>query len=225
MRIAKSRDYAVLTGDVVGSSRLSAPERRKLHTAMSQASTALLKAFKGAVPAPVEIFRGDGWQMLVTDPVQALRIALFYRATLRAGSPSRRLDTRLAIAVGRVDFVPADRVAEGDGAAYRLSGTALESMARRGRMRFVYPAHPAEKPLALVVHLVDGLVSRWSDRQALAVTGALRGWSQETIAAKSWDEPITQQAVAQHLDRAGWSYVEAALDYFEETLGSGEPPR
>jgi hypothetical protein len=223
MKIKKSADYAIITGDVIASTRLSVPERRELNVAMSKASTRLRRAFRSAVPAPVHIFRGDSWQLLVTDPGQALRIALFYRAMLRAGSGSSRLDTRMVIAVGRIDFIPGERIAEGDGPAYRLSGRALESMHRRERMRLVYPTHPAEEELSLVVHLLDGLVSRWSDKQALAVTGALRGWQQETIAKKVWSEPISQQAVAQHLDRAAWSYVESALAYFEKTVSGNVP--
>ena len=218
MRISKTRDYAIVTGDIIASSRLSVAQRRDLHGAMSRASSALRRAFKTAVPLPVGIFRGDSWQLLVTDPVQALRIALFYRASLRAETGARRLDTRMVIAIGRIDFIPGEQVAEGDGPAYRLSGRALESMHKRESMRLVYPSHPAERALSVVVHLLDALVSRWSDKQALAVTGALRGWSQEQIARKSWSEPISQQAVAQHLDRAAWSYVESALAYFEETL-------
>jgi hypothetical protein len=218
VRISKTRDYAIVTGDIIASSRLSVAQRRDLHGAMSRASSALRRAFKTAVPVPIAIFRGDSWQLLVTDPVQALRIALFYRASLRAEMGVRRLDTRMVIAIGRIDFIPGEQIAEGDGPAYRLSGRALESMHRRESMRLVYPSHPEERALGVVVFLLDALVSRWSDKQALAVTGALRGWSQEQIAKKIWREPISQQAVAQHLDRAAWSYVESALGYFEETL-------
>jgi len=218
MRLSKTKDHAIVTGDIIASSRLSAVERRDLHGAMSRASTALRRAFRSAVPAPVDIFRGDSWQLFVDDPTQALRIALFYRATLRAGTDSRRFDTRMAIAIGRIDFIPGDRITEGDGAAYRLSGRALESMSKHETLRLVCPSHPAERALAIVVHLLDGYVSRWTDKQALAVTGALRGWSQEKIAKKSWSEPISQQAVAQHLDRGGWIYVESAVSFVEETL-------
>jgi len=36
------------------------------------------------------------------------------------------------------------------------------------------------------------------------VTGALRGWKQEKIAETWWKKKVSQQAVAQHLARAGW---------------------
>jgi len=41
-----------------------------------------------------------------------------------------KFDTRMAIAIGTVDFVPDDRVSRGDGHAYRDSGNALEQMMR-----------------------------------------------------------------------------------------------
>ena len=221
MRISKAKDYAILTGDIVASSRLSSSERRAVPAAIARSSSALRRVFKKAVPAAVTVSRGDSWQMLVTDTNQALRIGLFFRASLRGGPKAPRLDTRMAIAIGRIDFIPGDRIAEGDGPAYRLSGSALESMHKRENMRLVYPSHAAEKALTTVVSLLDGIASRWSDKQALTVRGALRGWSQEKIANKSWDEPISQQAVAQHLERAGWSYIERALKYYEDVGPEG----
>lgn len=224
MRISKTRDYAILTGDIVASSRLSPSDRREVPTAISRSSTALRRVFKNYVPVPVTLSRGDSWQMLVTDTNQALRIGLFFRASLRGGPKSPGLDTRMAIAVGRIDFIPGDRIAEGDGPAYRLSGSALESMHKRENMHLVFPSHPAEKALSTVVCLLDGIVSRWSDKRARAVCGALRGWSQEKIATRSWDEPISQQAVAQLLDRAGWNYIERALKYYEDVVPESTTP-
>ena len=85
-------------------------------------------------------------------------------------------------------------------------------------MRFSFPGPREEETLDVVVQLVDGLASRWSDRQALAVSGALRGWKQAKIASTCWKQPISQQAVAQHLDRAAWTSIELALGFFERTI-------
>ncbi len=220
MRINKEKTYGIVTGDVIASSRLSSRWRRELPRSMYQASKAVRKAFSKAVPMGVDISRGDSWQILLVEPALALRVSLFYRAYLCSSMVSHRFDTRMVIALGTVDFVPGRRVSEGDGPAYRLSGKKLESMHCRDRIRmqFVYPGHPLEKEISVVVQLVDGLGSRWSDKQALAVTGALQGWKQDKIAKECWDQPITQQAVAQHLNRAGWSYIQIALQFFEEAL-------
>lgn len=221
MRIQKNRIYAVVTGDVIASRTLPKAKRQALHKAMREVSRAVRTAFTSAVPADVDIFRGDGWQMLLTEPALALRAALFYRAGLVARMESHRFDVRAAIGVGHVQFVPGTSVSEGDGEAFQASGKLLEAMARPTALRFGYPAvgPEQEESIDVVVQLVDRLAARWSDRQALAMTGALRGWKQAKIAKTCWKEPISQQAVAQHLDRASWSGIETALEYFERQVG------
>ncbi len=219
MKLRRKSLYAIATGDVISSSRLSAGRRRALHETMTATSRALRQAFRGAIPIEVDIFRGDSWQMLVSSPALALRAALFYRAGVRSRMGSHRVDMRIAIAIGTLDFIPGKRLSEGDGEAFQLSGKALDSMGKNASMAFRFQDRPEEKVLDVVVKLVDALAARWSDKQALAVTGALQGWKQDKIAKTCWSEPISQQAVAQHLSRAAWSSVETGLVYFEETVG------
>ena len=42
---------------------------------------------------------------------------------------------------------------------------------------------------------------------------------QEKIAEEWWEKRVTQQAVAQHLARAGWYSVEKGIQLFEQSLG------
>ena len=67
-----------------------------------------------AVAAGPEFYRGDGWQMVVDEPAQSLRVALFYRAALRSRMESRQFDARMAIAIGTIDFVPVGSVLLGE---------------------------------------------------------------------------------------------------------------
>lgn len=221
MKIRRDKHYAVITGDVVRSSRFVGVHRKKLHDAMTAADRALREAFKDDVRLPVDIFRGDSWQCLVQDPVHCVRVGLFYRATLKALMDDNETDTRLAIAVGQVDFVPQKRVSGGDGDAYRLSGQLMETMAHNVRMDFGFAGREnlfEIKAGAVMLCLMDALVRQWTSRQAKAVCGALRNLSQKEIAETLWPRPITQQAVAQHLDRAGWYSIHQGLRFFEETL-------
>jgi len=97
---------------------------------MKKGSEALRKTFQGSIPLEADVFRGDSWQLLISDSALSLRIGLFLRAYLRAAMGAGKFDTRMAIAIGTVDFVPDDRVSRGDGHAYRDSGNALEQMMR-----------------------------------------------------------------------------------------------
>jgi hypothetical protein len=221
MKVTKDTIYAVATGDVVASSRLPAPRRRALHGAMTAAAEGLGEAWPGTLLGAVDLFRGDGWQMVLSRPELALRCGLYYRARLA----SEEFDVRFAIALGTLDFIPGRRVSEGDGEAFRRSGEALESMSRGEGMRLAFPGSPDEDALDTVVRLVDALAARWSGRQALAVTGALRGWSQEEIGRDCWPRPVSQQAVQQHLDRAAWSGIEAGLGFFERVVSAAATAR
>jgi hypothetical protein len=136
---------------------------------------------------------------------------------------SKFIDTRLAIALGTIDFLPDQRVSSGDGEAFRSSGDSLENMSKSRRMKFEYPNDEVASlsaALDIIVQLIDALAVEWTEKQAQAVTGALRGWTQGKIAKSWWENPITQQAVAQHLDRASWFAVENALAFFEKNVST-----
>ena len=126
MEIDPQKLYAILTGDIIGSSQLQEGDRKKLHQVMTDGSFYVRKYFGDSIPLDVDVFRGDSWQMLVSDPVKSLRIGLYYRAFIRARMQFNKIDTRLSIALGRIDFIPGERVSSGDGEAYRRSGEALE---------------------------------------------------------------------------------------------------
>ena len=207
---------AVLTGDIVGSSRLTASFRRELSGVLKRCAKDTRKAFPGAVPYDLSVFRGDAWQLIVSDPSAALRAALFFRAAVVERSPAgARLDTRVAIGIERIDFVPAGQVAEGDGPAFRKSGAALDALGDQSRMTIAGPV--ANPPLAVAVTLIDAIVQEWTAPQARAVKGRLRGLTQADI-AESWPKPISQQAVGRHLQRAHWAAVDPALAWAEEVL-------
>ena len=211
---------AVITGDIINSSKLSPGEWEKLHAVMNEASSQLRASFKDIMPLDVDIFRGDSWQMLVLDPPQSLRISLLFRGLVRAKMDLPGLDMRMAIAVGQIDSFPKTRVSHGRGEAFALSGNALDSLNRTKyeNMSFAGGREDAAAALDTVVRLIDAIAGRWTVKQALAVSGALKGMRQEEIADRFWHKKITQQAVAQHLKRAGWYAVERGVAFFEDRL-------
>lgn len=215
MKISPTKRYAVLTGDIVDSSKLSKADRQALPATIKRAAGETRKTFPEAVPLDIEVFRGDSWQLLVSDPIRSLRISLFFRACFRSGKErGRGLDTRIAVAIGGIDFVPANKVSEGDGEAYRASGQALEELAAGRFLTLVGADFLQQNALDVLTGLVDAVVQDWTGKQARAVAGALRGWTQEKIAA-SWPETISQQAITKHLGGAHWGAVKEALDFFE----------
>lgn len=209
---------AVITGDLINSSKLSPKDLDRLHRIMKESSRIMRNSFRDIVPLDVDIFRGDSWQMLVLDPSKALRLSLFYRAMIRAKLGMPNLDTRMAIAVGNIDSIPKSRVSEGHGEAYNLSGEALDRLnkSKAVNMSFTRQKKEIAEYFDIMFQLIDTIATRWTDKQALAISGALRGMKQDEIAEKLWKKRITQQAVAQHLSRAGWNAVDRGIKYFEK---------
>lgn len=218
MKIEAGKLYAVITGDIVDSSKLPPEKRQQLHKVMKEGSKALRKAFKKDVPMSVDIFRGDSWQMLVSDPSKSLRLGLFYRAYIKSRMELSKVDTRMVIGVGTIDFIPGTKVSEGDGEAYRNSGKMLAEISKSVCMRFIFPGNEKSAALDIVVQLVDAIVRRrWTDKRSLAITGALQGWKQDRIASL-WDKPIKQQSVVDNLNGADWKSIEKAISFFEKSL-------
>lgn len=212
---------AVLTGDVVSSSELPAAVRSELPHALRSAGQHMHIDFEGAVPYEIDVFRGDSWQLVVADPGLALRVALAMRCRLYAIDTDTPIETRIGIGAGGVDFIPEVSVSEGDGAAFRASGRALEEMQRQGRLAFriedVYDTGE-RRALPVLATMVDAIANGWTVKQSIAVYGALRGRTQEQIGSEWTPHPITQQAVGQHLDSAAWNAMNSALDFFEAAI-------
>jgi len=218
VRVDQLSLYAVLTGDIIGSRRWNAQRRPELFDALRTVAQQLQTQFPAAVRLPIDLYRGDSWQLLIVEPQDALRIAIYIRTTLRLLPASFRLDSRIAIGLGTIDFLPTDRISQGDGPAFQRSGQILQTL-EYWQMGLdatddLWP--PALRTtLQALVHHLDFLIQHWTPKQGRAIRGALLGQNQETI-GRSWpDAPISQQAVAQHLQRSGWSAVEETLHAFE----------
>lgn len=211
----------VVTGDVVASSALTPAQREDLLRELKAASAAVAELLgPEALPLPVDVYGGDSWQMAVTEPARGLRAALLLRAHLLAHvTPDARtpVDTRLALAIGTVERVPGARVSEGEGTAFRRSGRAVTELGDR-RMAFVTDPDDALADWDITFRLLDEIVRAWTARQARAMTGALRGWSQEQI-ADLWQPKITQPTVANHLRAARADAVLFAVEGFERRVG------
>ena len=216
MRADPKQKYAVVSGDFIGFSGLPAQIRESSYHLVKQAGVELTRLFPAAMPWEVDMFRGDGWQFVLADPVISLRAALFFRAYLRARAGGHATDVRLAIGVGPIDYVPDNRVSAGDGTAFRLSGRLLDQMAKQktGSMRFVMKDEKRSLPLDGITLLIGALADNWTERQARAAAGALQGLKTFQIAGL-WPDKITYQAAGKHLRRARWPEIQTGLKIFE----------
>ena len=214
MNEGSEKIYAVVTGDIIGSSRLSPPRREKLLEVMKRGGGEVRKLMGAAMPWDVDIYSGDTWQFVMAQPGLALKAAIFYRAYIKASL--EKADTRFVVALGTISLFPQNRVSEGDGEAFRRSGRLLQDNDRRQNMRFAYPESPRERVWDVAFALLDGIITHgWSEKGARAVLGAIQKWPQQKI-AELWLPPISQPTVAEHLELASWPAIELAVGQFEQ---------
>jgi hypothetical protein len=207
--------YAVLTGDIVGSSKLIDSERNHLLSILKSSFNSIENILPGAVSAPFAIYRGDSFQGVLSKPEVALRVAIFIRAGLRNGFKAMQqrfaLDARIAVGIGSIDFLPSGQGSEGDGEAFRRSGPVLDRMKGDRRLIFRTPWKKIDAELDVECAILDALINRWSAEQAQAILGQIRGLTQETAANEFG---ISQPAVQQRLKSAGgWAVEELCRRY------------
>ena len=211
----ESRDvkiYSVLTGDIIGSRKISAEQKPRLPVLLRNLTDEAKQSFPGAILYRISIFRGDSWQIVIKKPELSLDIALFYRVALISQSENFKMDSRIGIGIGSVDFLPDDNISEGTGEAFSLSGQALERIEKEEYLSLRYSHEQIENYINIILGLIDTISRDWSPKQAFAVKGAILGLRQKDI-AKLWDPTVSQQTVTRHLNRAGWTNLEKALNY------------
>lgn len=210
---------AVMTGDIVGSSKLNPNELSRQMAALRSSFDALEHTLPNALLAPFEIYRGDSFQGVLSKPADALRAVILIRATLRCASAPKQHtptpDARIAVGIGSAEFLPGSKAAEGRGQAFLSSGPALDRMKRDQRSVIRTPWPEVDAELDTECALLDALVNRWSIPQAQAILAQIRGLTQEKTAEELG---ISQPAVRQRLRSAGGHAIEHLCRRYERLI-------
>lgn len=209
--------YAVITGDIIRSSALSSDELATVRGQL-QASVRVAKRWKrGLIHGQLEFFRGDTWQVLLTEVPLALRVGMLLRAGLIAHGLA---DSRFAIGMGTVDSLSPRQVSLSTGEAFVLSGRGLDDLNLYSNLTIRCPATAGLLVdwLPAVGQLCDVVISGWTARQAQIVSLALDPTEpkQETIAERL-QPPVARQVVTKALESAHWNALRHVLRTFERT--------
>ena len=225
--------HAVLTGDVIGSSELPWGEQERLvetlHDAFGRVRTALDRHFGYEEEEPIEtafdVFRGDSWQLYVSEPSAALHAALAFRAWFRAVSTA---DTRMALAVGPVHTLDRNRVSHSQGPAFVDSGHRLDDLKRRTFECVLWVSNEdssRQRLLDVIASAAGAFAADWTRSQAQAVALMLtlepdsRGYPQQKDVAAAWHpEAVRQQTVSGHLGKAHWDELSYYLEVYEQEI-------
>lgn len=218
--MAQEKMYAVITGDVAGSSRFEGEHRALLLSAMKQ-SFALVSEMLGddVMAFPFEIFRGDSFQGVLQHPAKALKAALIIRAGLRKSFQTTlkdAVDARIAVGIGAISMLPDGRGGEGDGEAYRNSGPLLDKMAKESLfIKITTPWEAMNKELDVECALVDTIISKWSSKQAEVFIETWKGKTQEQMATEL---NISQPGIRKRIQSSHIYPIELMANRFDDLI-------
>lgn len=229
------KTYAVLTGDLVKSSKLTSDNSKFAMELLKKMANEFAKIYPSAVEGRMDTFRHDSWQLLLREPQLAIRAAIYFRAALKMQADAKtKYDTRISIGIGGVEFVSKRRISDSRGAAFTYSGEGLDKIKGRRsidkikgqHLIFISGGGSATEWQWIargIIPLLDCIAGDWTPRESRAIYGALKEWTQEE-SAENWPpnektgKRPTRQAVGESLDRAHWDAVNEAISWVEKGI-------
>ena len=211
----ENRLYAVLTGDIVKSSRMSPADLKRLPgvlTGIFQSIDSICKPADFA--AQFSIFRGDGFQV-ICEPGCAIKAWLLIRAGLRTAYPgplSKSVDSRTGIAIGKVSHL-AKNITESRGEAFLLSGRLLDELKTSRLTGFASENKHTNQEWNVSFMLADDIIRRWTTAQCQMLPFLLQPMNQAEIAAATQTQ---QPTVTAKINAMGWSAIEHWMYYYNE---------
>lgn len=221
----KSKYYTVLTGDIIGSSRIG-DEREKLLNSLKRNFDEIISELPEAIEKSFEIFRGDSFQCVIRQTGKSLLIGILIRAKLRSltfTNPAKKmtknkLDARIALGIGEVGF-KTDKVIESDGEAFNFSGKLLDEMIKSEQnIKIKTPWMNLNEELETECYFIDTIINKWTTEQAEAIYfKLLKNMTQQSLAEKL---KISQPAVRKRLMGGNLKSIELFIARFEKLMAS-----
>jgi hypothetical protein len=196
--------HAVLTGDIVNSTLLDKTHEQRLFSLLNL----ILSGHRH------EFFRGDSFQAYITDPKDALKIALQCRTAAIGLDPEASTvsaDVRVSIGIGNVE-TPVRALATAKGEAFLLSGRALDDLkSAEGRLIIVIENKIAAVALEVMSDYINSIYKQMTPKQAEVILELLNGNSQQQA---SENLKRSKSTISQHVAAGRWDEISKILaDY------------
>ncbi len=203
--VKKSKQIAVITGDIVNSSVLDEAQKSFIQNGIEQFM------HEGILLRP-RFYRGDSFQ-LAAKPMVALLLALKFRMEVRRKNEA--VDLRVAIGIGEVSSWNED-VLLADGPAFVLSGKNLDSLKKKDLNIIIVTGNKElDSELETYCYMADVLLKNLSSVQANMLFYKLNSLSQEQVGEIL---QISQPSVSKTLKAANWKVIEKFLERYEQII-------
>ncbi|MEM9547351.1 MAG: SatD family protein [Bacteroidota bacterium] len=209
-----TNNKAVITCDLVNSSKYSSHERQSVNERIIQFSNKWQKGKQ----AEYLFYRGDSLQGILENPSEALRQALYLKSiiksiSLETSKRSTEADIRISIGIGTIDYT-GNTLLDSDGPAFQYSGRTLDTLKQKGRTIALTTSDSKQnKVWDTILLLLEEVIKHWTISSAEIIWRLIDGWSDKEIQK---DLKISQPAVSQRKKNASWEAIEKTILHYEE---------
>jgi len=214
---------AVLTGDMVKSTKLNLSDREKSKLEFKNSFREINRLILNNI-GMIEFYRGDSFQIVIPKIEKSLLISILLRAKLRAFKPSSFSvsggknkekpilkawsDARISVGIGSIADID-DNIFEWQGEAFNKSGKFLdEKLTGHRRLWVNTPWIEINEELEVEIGLLDALIGHWTEKTAETMYRYLLYRENQSELAAYFK--ISQPSVNRRLIRYGNSDV---IDY------------
>ncbi len=201
---------SIITGDIINS--------RKLPSSIWLDGLKRILDDHGLQPKNWEIFRGDAFQLEVSEPEEGLRIAIQIKAFLK----TVKLDARMSIGLGDKTY-DANKISESNGTAFVRSGESFDQLKKQKNTLAINTGNKDfDNEINLMLRLAQTFMNNWLVQSAEFVLTAIENptLSQEEIGVKL---KINQAAVSRRRKRAQFDLVLELENHYREKIKSITP--
>ncbi|HOA38414.1 MAG TPA: hypothetical protein PLQ65_12770 [Flavihumibacter sp.] len=199
---------AILTGDIVNSTRIGTRHSRALISA--------LETLFGK--RSYEFYRGDSFQIREPDPAKALRLAMQCRVLalkIKHKNQAVRADIRISIGLGKTGKL-AGTPGLSSGEAFLLSGRSFDQLTAADKRLSIAVSNPlGAAGLAVIADYTDAVFREMTINQAALYEWLLTGTSQQDAAKKLKKSKST---VHQYAVSGRWRETEQILLHYENIV-------
>jgi hypothetical protein len=200
---------AIITGDIVNSTKLSGPKEKKLLAVLQS----VLNGYT------YEFYRGDSFQLYLPDAADALKVALLCRvAAISISDNSKQAsDIRLSIGVGKVN-TPVQTLRTAKGEAFILSGRTFDELIKTDT-RLAITASPnnilGNVALQIIADYLNSIFKEMTGKQSTVIFELLKGLTQQDVADKLKKSKST---INQHVSAGKWTEIDRLLQQYENII-------
>lgn len=205
--------HAVLTGDIVNSTKLEPKKEKKLMKLFYQ----ILEPYK------FEFYRGDSFQAYIREPKEALKIVLQCRTaaiSVTGTEEATGSDVRVSIGIGSI-AAPIRKLATAKGEAFILSGRSFDVMSKDDSRLTIMVGGKNKQFLdlgmELVANYIDSIYRGMTAKQAEVILELLVGNTQQEAAKKLKKSKST---ISQLVSSAKWVEIEKVMGIYEQIINS-----